>query len=136
MRDNKQKQRAGAAVVEFALVAPIFIMLVLGIIEFGRGVLVQQVITNATREGAREAALPESTVSSVKAKVVEFLADSSIDISPSSVSVNPNPAAVIDNEQIKVSVQVPFSQVSWIPGDFLGGATLKASTKMRSERID
>lgn len=136
MSHTKLRNRTGAAVVEFALVAPIFIMLVFGIIEFGRGVLVQQVITNATREGAREAALPESTVSSVKAKVVEFLADSSIEVSPSSVSVTPNPAAVINNEQIKVSVRVPYSSVSWIPGNFLGGASLSASTKMRSERID
>ncbi|HUG68005.1 MAG TPA: TadE family protein [Pirellulaceae bacterium] len=47
-----RKQR-GAAAVEFAAVAPIFVLLLFGMLEFGRMVMVQQILTNATREGAR-----------------------------------------------------------------------------------
>ncbi len=39
--------------VEFAIVAPIFFLLIFGMIEFGRVVMVQQLLTNASREGAR-----------------------------------------------------------------------------------
>jgi len=47
---NNQK---GAAVVEFALILPLFLALLFGIIEFGLLLFNQQIITNACREGAR-----------------------------------------------------------------------------------
>lgn len=46
---------AGQALVEFALVAPIFFLLLFGIIEGGRFILYYQTLNNATREGARYA---------------------------------------------------------------------------------
>ncbi len=45
-----RRNRRGAAAVEFAIVAPVFFLLVFGMIEYGRMVMVQQVITNASRE--------------------------------------------------------------------------------------
>lgn len=122
--------------MEFALVAPLFFLLLFGIMEMGRGMMVQQMMVNATREGAREAALPEATVSSVKASVVDFLTDSSINIGPEDVTVSPNPATAFNNEQISVELAILFSDVSWIPGSHLADVTLRASTKMRSERLD
>jgi TadE-like protein len=56
MRGTLVSQRTrGQALVEFALVAPIFILLFMGIIEFGRFVLAYEALNNATREGARYA---------------------------------------------------------------------------------
>ena len=46
---------AGQALVEFALVAPIFFLLLFAIIEGGRFILYYQTLSNATREGARYA---------------------------------------------------------------------------------
>lgn len=43
----------GAAAIEFALVLPILVLLVCGIIEFGLLFYNKQMITNASREGAR-----------------------------------------------------------------------------------
>jgi hypothetical protein len=45
----------GQALVEFALVAPIFFLLLFGIIEGGRFIFYYQTLNNATREGARYA---------------------------------------------------------------------------------
>ena len=50
MRITDQK---GVAIVEFALVLPVLVILVFGMIEFGLLLYNQQVITNASREGAR-----------------------------------------------------------------------------------
>ena len=136
MRKQNCRSRAGAATVEFALVAPILIMFVFGIIEFSRGLMVRQTLINATREGAREASLPDATMSSVKTKVVDFLDSASIDIDSSSVTVTPDPEEAIDNEQITVSVSIPYSEIGWINGSFLQGISLEASTKMRSERLE
>jgi hypothetical protein len=45
----------GQALVEFALVAPMFFLLLFGIIEAGRFIFYYEVLNNATREGARYA---------------------------------------------------------------------------------
>jgi Flp pilus assembly protein TadG len=67
-----REQRRGAAAVEFAVVAPVFILLVLGMLEYGRMIMVQQVITNASREGARRAVLDGATVESVTAAMTSY----------------------------------------------------------------
>ena len=48
---------SGAAVVEFALLLPLLLLLVLGILDFGRVYNAQITLTQAAREGARYAAL-------------------------------------------------------------------------------
>ena len=50
---NQQIDQKGAAAVEFAIVLPFLVLLVFGIIEFGTMFYNEQVITNASREGAR-----------------------------------------------------------------------------------
>lgn len=51
----------GAAAVEAALVLPLLLMLVFGIIDFGRMLNAQITVTEAAREGARAASLGSST---------------------------------------------------------------------------
>src|SRR3954452_10155483 len=84
-----RRNRRAAAAVEFAVVAPVFLLLVFGMIEYGRMVMVQQIITNASREGARTAVLDGSTTSSVQTAVNNYLTAGSI--SGATVTVNPNP---------------------------------------------
>jgi len=48
----KRHRRRGAAAVEMALVLPIFFTVVLGIIEFGRAMMVSQLMATSAREGA------------------------------------------------------------------------------------
>ena len=50
-----RRRPRGQALAEFALVAPIFFLLLFAIIDFGRYVYYVQVINNAAREGARYA---------------------------------------------------------------------------------
>lgn len=50
-----RRGEAGQSLVEFAIVLPILLALVIGIFEFGRAWNVHQVLTNAAREGARMA---------------------------------------------------------------------------------
>ena len=59
----------GAAVVEFALVLPILMMFIFGIVEFGRGYNARIELTAAVREGARTAALG-GDADAVKAKTI------------------------------------------------------------------
>jgi Flp pilus assembly protein TadG len=54
-RRSSRRARRGGAVVEAALVLPVVLMFLFGILEYGRYVMMLQVLTNAAREGARYA---------------------------------------------------------------------------------
>ena len=124
----------GAAVVEFAVVSPVLFLVIFGIIEFGRLFMVQQVLTNASREGARRAILEQSTSTEVETVVTDYLASSRLE--SAAVTVDPaNIESLVFGDPVTVSVSVPFDEVSWVPSPwFLGGRTLSAQTIMRAER--
>ena len=65
-RSNDKKSERGQALVEFALLAPILVLLVLGIIQFGIIFYGQVTITAAAREGARMASVgkPDTDIES------------------------------------------------------------------------
>jgi Flp pilus assembly protein TadG len=132
-----RKNRRGAAVVEFAIVAPVFFLLVFGMIEYGRMVMVQQVLTNASREGARQAVLDGATSSSVQTAVTNYLTGASI--SGATVAINPpNPSSAGYGQGVTVTVSVPFNQVSWLPTPMFPvnrTKTLAASSVMRRESV-
>jgi len=130
-----RKRRRGAAAVEFAVVAPVFFLLVFGMIEFGRMVMVQQVITNGSREGARIAVLDGATTAEVTAAVTGYL--QSAGIAGGNVTVSPDPPSSAGyGEPVTVTVSVPFDQVSWLPSPiFLGGSTMTATSVMRRETV-
>ena len=58
---TRSRHRNGATIVEFALVLPVLLALLIGIIEFGWMIKNHLTIANATREGARAAAVGKST---------------------------------------------------------------------------
>jgi Flp pilus assembly protein TadG len=130
-----RKKRRGAAVVEFAVVAPVFITLVFGMIEYGRMVMVQQMLTNGSREGARVGVLDGTTTSEVQSAVTTYLSNAGI--TGSTVTVTPNPPSSAGyGAPVTVTVTVPFSQVSWLPTPmFLSGKTLTATSVMRRETV-
>jgi Flp pilus assembly protein TadG len=117
------------------VVAPVFLLLVFGMIEYGRMVMVQQVITNAAREGARVAVLDGSTALEVMNTVNHYLNSGSIQ--GAVIAVTPtNPADAGFGEPVTVTVDIGFSQVSWLPSPmYLGGKTLSATTVMRRECV-
>ncbi len=130
-----RKKRRGAAAVEFAIVAPVFFLLVFGMIEYGRMVMVQQVITNASREGARVGVLDGSDHQDVVDIVTQYLTSGSIQ--GANITVTPtNPEDAEFGDPVTVTVDIPFSQVSWLPSPmYLGGTTLSATTVMRRESV-
>jgi Flp pilus assembly protein TadG len=58
----------GSAAVEFALVLPLLLLLVFGIVDFGRMLNDKIMLTEAAREGARSAALQDETAGRARAK--------------------------------------------------------------------
>lgn len=60
---TRWKEETAAELVEAAVVLPLLLMLLLGIVTFGRAYNVYQTMTRAAREGARELVLPSSAAS-------------------------------------------------------------------------
>jgi Flp pilus assembly protein TadG len=132
--------RRGAAVVEFAIVAPLFILLVFGMIEYGRMVMVQQVLTNASREAARKAVLDGANATTIKTDTVSYLTGGGVkNVSTSAITINPtNPASAAAGAPVTVTISVPFSSQSWLPATMFPGAkskTLTATAVMRREAV-
>jgi Flp pilus assembly protein TadG len=77
--DNARGE-SGQALVEMALILPVLLLLVLGILEFGRAWNAKQVITDAAREGARLAVVDNTTIDQddVKAAIALALSRSGI----------------------------------------------------------
>lgn len=132
---RRRPTRTGATVVEMAFTLPLFLMMGMAILEFGRGFMVQQLVTNASREGARHAVLPNTTNSDVVTKVRDYLTTGSINPQVVQVTVTPNDLQTANTgTQVRVHVRVQYSDVAWIPaGWFLRGASLTSETVMRHE---
>ena len=130
-----RKKRLGAAAVEFAFVAPVFFLLVFGMIEFGRMAMVQQVITNASREGARRAVLDGATTTTIENIVNDYLGGGSI--TGAEIDVIPNPPSDAGHgEPVTVTVTIGFDEVSWLASPmFLRETNLSATTVMRRESV-
>lgn len=127
--------RRGAAAIEFAIVAPLLLLIVFGIIEFGRMIMVQQILTNASREGARRAVIENTTNAEVVDLVDNYLSNASI--AGATVTVQPADLSMIGfGDPVTVSIEIPFDAVSWGGSAwFLGGSTFTASSTMRGERM-
>ena len=144
-RQPANQRRRGAALVEMAFVLPVFMMVTLGIIEFGRAMMVGQLITNAAREGARLGIIDGNTNAEVIASIQSFLqqsanipaADLTIDITVTPEQGNPDPGNEVSNalpkDLVSVYVSVPFDKVSYISGNYLNGKTLSGRSSMRHE---
>ena len=82
-----QDRERGAAAVEFALIVPLLLLLVLGIAELGRAYQLQTVLSGAARDGVRVMALhndPAAARAAAKASAIGVvLTDAQISVSPS-----------------------------------------------------
>jgi Flp pilus assembly protein TadG len=133
-RRSRRRNRGGVAVVEFAIVAPVFVLFVMGMIEVSRGLMIQEVITNAAREGARAAVVESSTTSTVTSAVQTYLTAANVPTSAATITVTI--PAVRYNNFATVTVSVPYSKVSWVPvPKYLGSITLTATSTMRCEAV-
>lgn len=145
LRPPYSRARRGAAMVEMALVLPIFMMVVFGIIEFGRAMWVGNMVTNTAREANRTAILDGSTNSEVIAAAKDFLgnalsvnsADVNVAITITPATGNPNPGNEVANanarDLVNIEVSVPFAKVSLLPASYLAGKQLVGRSSMRHE---
>ena len=108
MRRNIRSER-GAAIIETALAVPLLLLIGVGAVEFGRAYRTSRVLTNAAREGARVAALP-NRATAVDAKVRQYLQTDGL-ISDATVGVNINGSEVTVSYPFQFVVLQPVAQL-------------------------
>ena len=128
----QRRARRGAALVEFAVVAPILMLILLGTIEFGRVMLLKNSVTAAAREAAREATLPSSTEQTVTDAATNYTDQ----VSPetATVSISPLLISVEAGDMITVTVTIPASAISPLGSTWMGeNFQVGSSASMRRE---
>ena len=139
-KSRRRGQRRGAAAVEFALVATVFFMFVFAIFEIGRLVMLQQIMGEACRQGARRAILENATetavVDLVKARLsANSVPGATVTITWPNKGTQPNMANLGFQDPLTVRATVPYANVSWLPPVWvLQSAVMEAQTTMRVER--
>jgi hypothetical protein len=110
--------QSGQSMVEFALVLPLMVLIVAGIIDLGRAFFASITITNAAREGARYGTLHPADSAGMKATAVLEAQNSGITLAVGNVTLtcppssNPMPpAGCIRGLPLRVTVSYNYNDM-------------------------
>ncbi len=153
------REDRGVVLVEFALVVPIVLFLLVACIDFARVVNASVTIQNASREAARYATVNPQEIAETRAayesRIHGHLTDRVLPLDPGLLSISITSAALTDPRcagvaptscqwaagqptptSLTVSVSYPWAATTWVIGPMLLAATtspsLSASTTMES----
>jgi Flp pilus assembly protein TadG len=121
------RNNRGNAVVEFALVVPLLMLILFGITEFGRAWMTVNILAGAAREGCRLAVVTAPDVVAVENRVTDVC--TSAGVTPSNITITP-PDPDDPERRVTVVVETMFTI---IPGNLLG--TFSGTIPLRSTMI-
>jgi Flp pilus assembly protein TadG len=118
-------RRDGVVAIEFAVVAPVLLLLVFGCIDFGRSIMVLDLLSQAARTGCRTGTLSGNGNNEINSAVSTALISAgitgapnpAIDVLPqgSQSWVSPGDAgAAVKGDSIRVTVSIKYTQVTWL----------------------
>ena len=120
----------GQAILEVAIVLPLLLVMVMGIVDFGLGLRDWITVTNATREGARVAAIG-SSCSSIRQRVKD--ASSGLITSDSEITISPSDCKFSSGDSAKVTVQYSYKLLTPLAGLLnLVGASIDSTIPIQS----
>lgn len=131
-RPSRRPNRTGATAVEFAIVAPVFFLVLMAMFEFSRLNVLRHTADNAAYEAARVAMVPGATAADATAEAQRLM--NIIGARGTNVSITP---ALItrDTTEVTVSVAVPLDRNGWVVPRFTRGRTLTSQSTLRTERV-
>ena len=146
-RSSSRSSRSGIATVEFAVLVPLFLLLVLGMTEVGRACQVTGDLTAAVREGARMASMDLTEVTaanqSKNQKITQdmrnFLSACGIPGSEVTITITvPGTSTAFDlsNEDnylktFQITASIPYARVSRLPADYMNGRVITCTAVYR-----
>ncbi len=154
-RRTNGSQRHGTTLVEAAFVLPVFFFFLLAIIEFGHAQLVNNMLNNACRTGARVGSVDGTTSAEVVAQVNQTMAPV---IDPNYMTVFVNDASVFDSggspptdgagvealpateladteprQMFVIRAKLYYNDIALVPMPFMNGVELNSQAFMRHE---
>ncbi len=132
----KSSSDRGSAAVEFALVLPLLLMVVLGIVEFGLLLYREAMLATASREGARAGVVlrtPKPTAGDIQAVVQNVLANAGVSSDRTSITVTGSGGSF--GTDLTVVVEQPYRFLflpNLVPG-MKASITLVGKTVMKNE---
>ena len=136
MKRDKRHNR-GQSLVEFALIVPIFLVLLFGMLEFGRAWMTKNILTGAAREAVRlYAVVPYDSVAA-RSRAVNILSSAGLDSSRWTINIYSEDLVSGSGDNIVMRADVaynfPVIIVGYIPGLPSNNIPLSTSTTMRRE---
>jgi Flp pilus assembly protein TadG len=125
---RRLRDARGASAVEFALIVPLLIMLVLGIAEFGHAFQVQGTLSAAAREGVRAMAL-QNDPAAARAAVQEATSTLRPAVTTAQIAISPTACPATGsatNVRLTITYRMPY-----LTGFFGSGVQLSGSGVMR-----
>ena len=133
----KKPESRGQSILEFALTLPIFLAIVVGVVDVGHAVAARSLLANCAREGARSAIFPQTAdatvISAVNSQTLFLGPIPSPDIS--SISISPTtPSDRVSGTTVTVTVTYRFSPITPLAREAMGSAlTMTSSSTMAIE---
>jgi len=138
------KKRRAAAIAEFAFVAPILAVVVMGMIELSRGLMVKVILSNAALKGCRTGIQRDKGNANIISDCTDILRDNNLDSTKFNPATNlgsititvtdPNGNSLPESLDapsrsiVSVQVSIPVSSTTWVPNVFLTQGSLESET--------
>src|SRR5262245_49193921 len=133
-RHCRPSGRTGATAVEVSIVAPIFFFTIFGAIEFSRVAMLRNLAQDASYEAARVCMVDGATTEEANEKANEVLA--LLAARGAEISINDGNGLAQTSDTIKVSVEIPLNQNSFVLPWLFASHSIRASTELRTERYN
>jgi Flp pilus assembly protein TadG len=137
---SRVRHSRGAELVELALILPILLIIIAGIVDFGFMFQAFMVVNNAAREGARVRILPGYTNADATARVNNYVTASGLagtaTTSVNAITIPTGGAGAPSSNGVRVTVRYPYTFTLLGPVLAASGITsvmLTATSAMRSE---
>ena len=121
IRSSRTRRERGAAAVEMAIVMPLLVAMIIGIIDFSRIFNAELQLSQAAREGVRMAALGFPTMAPIRAQAAApnpawgaALLTSNVTVVPPWCGATPSPP-----QTVAVIVNYTFNGIMWMNGSIL-----------------
>lgn len=130
------KKERGQNLVEFALILPVFLLLVVGIAEFGRAWMTRNILTGAAREAVRAAAVETqaNAFNSAKAIADPILASAGIPVVLQAPDFDDSVNVPVPTVSVSITYNYPLIIAGFIPGLPGPNIPLNGTASMRRER--
>jgi len=116
---HRRQGRRAVAAVEFAVILPVILTLLLGIWEVGRMIEIQQILYNAAREGGRQASTGQLTNAQVQTVVTQYLQTAGVPTTHVVVTVKDldTPANDVSAanylDRLQITATIPIADIRW-----------------------